>query len=76
MQHLVDLLAKHSPADLAENRHRNRMLAFAQATQVARLDKTGGAPELNPYFRDLVRRARSLGIHVMDRCNLTILAEP
>ncbi len=40
------------------------------------LDLTGGAPELNPHFRELVRAARDLGIHVMDRCNLTILEEP
>ncbi|HHH36980.1 MAG TPA: radical SAM/Cys-rich domain protein [Gammaproteobacteria bacterium] len=40
------------------------------------LDLTGGAPELNPHFRYLVREARHLGVHVMDRCNLTILEEP
>jgi radical SAM/Cys-rich protein len=31
---------------------------------------------MNPHFRDLVRAARLLGIRVIDRCNLTILAEP
>ena len=40
------------------------------------LDITGGAPELNPHFRTLVRRARALGVHVIDRCNLTILDVP
>jgi len=40
------------------------------------LDLTGGAPELNPHFRDLVRGARALGVQVIDRCNLTILSEP
>lgn len=40
------------------------------------LDLTGGAPELNPGFRDLVRHARGLGLRVQDRCNLTVLAEP
>lgn len=43
------------------------------ATDIPTLDITGGAPELNPSFRDLVREARALGRHVMDRCNLTIL---
>jgi radical SAM/Cys-rich protein len=43
---------------------------------IATLDITGGAPELNPHFRRLVRGARALGIRVMDRCNLTILSEP
>jgi radical SAM/Cys-rich protein len=40
------------------------------------LDITGGAPELHPQFRELVARARELGVHVIDRCNLTILEEP
>jgi len=40
------------------------------------LDITGGAPELNHHFRWLVERAKSLGRHVMDRCNLTILTVP
>ena len=40
------------------------------------LDLTGGAPEMNPHFRRLVRTARQLGVHVIDRCNLTILSEP
>ncbi len=40
------------------------------------LDLTGGAPELNLYFRALVQEARALGCKVIDRCNLTILFEP
>ncbi len=40
------------------------------------LDLTGGAPELHPRFRELVRVARRLGARVLDRCNLTILSEP
>ena len=40
------------------------------------LDLTGGAPELNQYFRALVQEARALGVKVIDRCNLTILFEP
>jgi len=39
------------------------------------LDLTGGAPELNPHFRDFVIRARNLGLKVIDRCNLTVLFE-
>ncbi len=53
-----------------------RVIAFLERARPATLDLTGGAPELNPNFRDLVRAARALGIHVMDRCNLTILSEP
>ena len=43
---------------------------------VGTLDLTGGAPELSPHFRTLVRDARALGVRVIDRCNLTILSEP
>jgi radical SAM/Cys-rich protein len=52
------------------------ILAVLQARQVQTLDLTGGAPELNENFRPLVRQARSLGVRVIDRCNLTILSEP
>ena len=44
--------------------------------QLRVLDLTGGAPELHPQFRDLVRAARQQGVEVIDRCNLTILNEP
>ncbi len=54
-----------------------RILALLEASpEVQTVDITGGAPELNPHFRHLVRRARELGRHVIDRCNLTILLEP
>ena len=46
------------------------------ARGIGTLDLTGGAPELHPGFRDLVRAARALGVKVIDRCNLTILFEP
>jgi radical SAM/Cys-rich protein len=39
------------------------------------LDITGGAPELNPSFRSLVREARAAGTHVMVRHNLTVMFE-
>ena len=46
------------------------------ATAIPTLDITGGAPELHSRFRDIVVRARALGRHVMDRCNLTVLLLP
>ena len=39
------------------------------------VDLTGGAPEMNPHFRRIVAETRRRGIHVLDRCNLTILLE-
>lgn len=52
------------------------LLDFARRQAVQTLDLTGGAPEMNPNFRRLVSAARKLGLHVIDRCNLTILGEP
>jgi len=52
------------------------VVAFLRAANIATLDVTGGAPELNPHFRMLVTAARELGVKVMDRCNLTILEQP
>jgi radical SAM/Cys-rich protein len=49
--------------------------ALAQ-TDIPTVDITGGAPELNPHFRWLVKEARGLGRHVMDRCNLSVLLLP
>lgn len=37
------------------------------------VDITGGAPELNPNFRWFVDEIKALGMHVMVRCNLTII---
>ena len=51
------------------------VLAVLKVRQVKTLDLTGGAPELNPHFRQLVSHARALGVKVIDRCNLTVLFE-
>ena len=54
----------------------NNVLDYLRANPESKtLDLTGGAPEMNPHFRYLVEQAKALGIHVMDRCNLTILEE-
>ena len=47
-----------------------------RSASIHTVDITGGAPELHPGFRMLVQSARALNLHVMDRCNLTILSEP
>ena len=52
------------------------VLEVLRARRVETLDLTGGAPELNPLFRGLVRDARALGVKLIDRCNLTILSDP
>ncbi len=52
------------------------IIVFLKNNHITNLDLTGGAPELNPSFRHLVSTAVAAGVHVMDRCNLTILMEP
>jgi len=45
---------------------------LARHPRIAKLDITGGAPELHPDFDWLVAEARKLGKHVMARHNLTV----
>jgi len=54
----------------------DEIIAFLQGSGIKSLDVTGGAPELHPDFSLLVESARGLGVHCIDRCNLTILNEP
>ena len=52
-----------------------QILSFIDKTSLKAVDLTGGAPELNPYFRTLVRELKERELEVIDRCNLTILTE-
>ena len=52
------------------------VLRFLKQQKLQTLDVTGGAPELNPHFRYLVEQAHASGVHIIDRCNLTVLFEP
>lgn len=53
----------------------NDVVNFVEQKEIKTLDLTGGAPEMNPGFFTLVKQARELGVHVIDRCNLTVLLE-
>ena len=53
----------------------NEVKSFIQTNNIQTLDITGGAPELHPEFKKLVEFARKRQVHVIDRCNLTILEE-
>jgi radical SAM/Cys-rich protein len=77
---LCNQTCAHCHVDAGPDREESMSRAVAeQCVELLRrhdiptLDVTGGAPELNPQFRFLVREARALGRHVMDRCNLTVL---
>ncbi len=52
-----------------------KVIGAVRRFRIPTLDITGGAPELNPSFRYLVREARALGTHVMVRHNLTVMFE-
>lgn len=52
------------------------VLDFVDAHAIKTVDLTGGAPEMNPHFRELVSALCECKVHVIDRCNLTILSEP
>lgn len=84
MGKLCDLACQHCHVEAGPKRTEimqaatvDRLLELlADAPAVHTVDLTGGAPELNPNFRTLVRGSRALGKTVIDRCNLTVLFRP
>lgn len=44
-----------------------------QKSNCTSVDLTGGAPEMNPDFRWFVEQLSALDVHIMVRCNLTII---
>jgi radical SAM/Cys-rich protein len=62
--------------ELMQDENIEHILEVLRNSDVHTLDLTGGAPEMNPLFRPLVKAAYELGVKVIDRCNLTILLEP
>lgn len=55
-----------------------RILAWLAPTSIPTVDITGGAPEMFPFFREIIERLKAMqpARHVIDRCNLTILQVP
>src|SRR6266498_3023826 len=79
---LCNQACKHCHVDASPSRTEimTRKTAEAVIDAVRRwripiVDITGGAPELNPSFRYLVREARVAGARVMVRHNLTVMFE-
>jgi len=79
-----DLACHHCHVEAGPNRsevmgervvHRILWL-LERSPELETLDLTGGAPELCPDFRTLVRGARALDLEVIDRCNLTVFYQP
>ena len=66
------------PTKTKENMNRETaeaLVRFMDVWDVATLDITGGAPELNPHFQYLVIEAKARNRRVIDRCNLTVFYE-
>jgi radical SAM/Cys-rich protein len=78
---LCNMTCRHCHVDAGPDRWREVMdletvdvcLAALDVTGAQTVDITGGAPELNPHFRYLVEQCSARGVHVIDRCNLTVL---
>ncbi|MBC8127671.1 MAG: radical SAM protein, partial [Gloeobacteraceae cyanobacterium ES-bin-144] len=51
----------------------NRVGSWIREHRPKVVDITGGAPEISEFFRYFVETARSVGSHVIDRNNLTII---
>ena len=78
---LCNMTCQHCHVDAGPDRKEENMdldtvnacLDALRNSSIKTLDLTGGAPEMNPHFRYFVAEARKLDVHVIDRCNLTIL---
>ena len=78
---LCNMTCQHCHVDAGPDRKEENMdletvelcLEALRSSSIKTLDLTGGAPEMNKHFRYFVSEARKLGVHVIDRCNLTIL---
>jgi len=53
----------------------NAVIEVLKNNDISTLDITGGAPEMNPHFGYLVKKAREAGRRVIVRTNLTIFFE-
>lgn len=78
---MCNMCCRHCHVDASPDRFDEMMsretidlcLEALDRTGAHTVDLTGGAPEMNPHFRDLVEAVVDRGKHVIDRCNLTIL---
>ncbi len=54
----------------------DEIIGVVRRWSIPTVDLTGGAPELNPHYEELVERLDEAGTQILTRCNLTILLEP
>ncbi|MBB6005663.1 arsenosugar biosynthesis radical SAM (seleno)protein ArsS [Arcicella rosea] len=77
---MCNQVCKHCHVDAGPDRKeimtQETMLSCLEAlkrSDIAIVDLTGGAPEMNPHFRWFVEEIAKLGKHIIVRCNLTII---
>jgi len=78
---LCNMTCRHCHVDSGPDRTEENMdgetveqcLEIILESEAHTVDLTGGAPELNPNFEYIVDTCAEAGLHVIDRCNLTIL---
>ncbi|MEA5403485.1 arsenosugar biosynthesis radical SAM (seleno)protein ArsS [Arcicella sp. DC2W] len=77
---MCNQVCKHCHVDAGPDRKeimtQETMQACLEAlkrSDIAIVDLTGGAPEMNPHFRWFVEEIAKLGKHIIVRCNLTII---
>jgi radical SAM/Cys-rich protein len=59
--------------EMMEKKTIDNVVDFAINNNIQTVDLTGGAPEINKHFRYMVEKLKQHDIHIIDRCNLTIL---
>ncbi|KJR40513.1 radical SAM domain-containing protein [Candidatus Magnetoovum chiemensis] len=74
-----NLSCKHCHVDAGSNKEEimnldtiKKVINVLKSNNIALLDITGGAPELNPHLRYLIEGAKSAVSHILLRTNLTI----
>jgi radical SAM/Cys-rich protein len=72
--HVESSPARSDPEDNMSEATARQVVDWALAQDdLEAVDITGGSPEMNPHFRWMVEAFRGHGLHVMDRCNPTII---
>ncbi len=72
--HVESSPARTAPGDNMDEPTARRVVDWARRQPgLETADITGGSPEMNPCFRWMIGAFRDAGLHVIDRCNPTVI---
>ncbi|MHC4949065.1 MAG: DUF3641 domain-containing protein, partial [Planctomycetota bacterium] len=72
--HVESSPARTAPGENMDEATARRLVRWAiEQPGIETVDITGGSPEMNPSFRWMVGELRAHGLHVMNRCNPTVI---